>query len=110
MDLAMQVNTTEKAILALDDQMENTIKEVEALDKWRDEELDKCAKKKREYIEMYKKLGDEMKEMKQIASPGVAMDVKTGAIITAEAGLLQMQPHPSDSAKDMKDLNFLIKG
>jgi hypothetical protein len=38
------------------------------------------------------------------------MDVKTGAIITAEAGLLQMQPHPSDSAKDMKDLNFLIKG
>merc|ERR1719506_2123132 len=51
MDLLMQVNTTEKAILALDGEMENKIKEVEELDKWKEDELAKCEKKKQEYIE-----------------------------------------------------------
>jgi len=46
----------------------------------------------------YKKLSAEMKEMKQIASPGVAMDVKTGAVITAETvGLFQIKPHHNGS-------------
>jgi len=127
MDLVMQVNSTEKAILALDKQMQDKIKEMEVLDKWKEDEIDKCEKKKQEYIEMYKKLSDEMKEMKEIASPGVAMDVKTGKIITAEAAVGLIQKHSDPSAnyimnflssakdrmgevKDMKGLDVLIKG
>merc|ERR1712224_1142044 len=75
-------------------------------------ELAECEKKKQEYIEMYTKLSAEMEEMKQIASPGVSMDVKTGKVMTAEAdavGLVQMQNH-SNSVKDMKKLHVLIQG
>merc|ERR1719160_1955817 len=106
----MQVNTTEKALVALNNDMAAKNKELEDLDDWKAEELDKCKKKKDEYIEMYKKLSAEMEEMKQIASPGVAMDVKTGKVITTEGavGLLQKQSYPS--AKDMKELKFLLKG
>jgi len=110
MDLIMQVNTTETALLALNNEMTNKVKDLKDLDEWRLEELEKCEKKKKEYIEMYTKLSAEMEEMKQIASPGVAMDVKTGTVVsTAGAvGLLQMQSYPS--AKDMKELDFLLRG
>merc|ERR1719269_281780 len=86
--------------------MQSQLKDMEALEKWLEEELTICEKKKQEYIEMYKKLSAEMEEMKEIASPGVAMDVKTGKIITAllanqetAVGLIQM--HSDPSAKDM---------
>ena len=46
-----------------------------------------------------------MEEMKQIASPGVAMDVKTGKVITTEGavGLLQKQSYPSAKDLDIKN-------
>lgn len=112
MDLVVQVNTTELAILALDKAMQDKIKEIEALDKWKEEELNACEEKRQQYIEMYGKLTDEMKEMKQIASPGVAMDVKTGTIITAEkvVGLIQLPAHiGSVKTEDMRELQLFIK-
>merc|ERR1719265_2037533 len=47
--------------------------------------------------------------MKQIASPGVAMDVKTGKVITAETGLMQVRNH-SAGVQDMRKLHLLIQG
>merc|ERR1719217_430602 len=95
----MQVNTTENALLALNNEMANKVKDLEDLDEW----------KKEEYIEMYKKLSAEMEEMKQIASPGVAMDVKTGKVITAgTVGLVQVKKH--SPAKDLQRLHLLMKG
>merc|ERR1719313_2946619 len=90
-DLIVQVNTTERARLALDKAMQDKIKEIEALDKWKEEELQACEAKKQEYIAMFGKLSDEMKEMRQIASPGIAMDVKTGSVITADKALALVQ-------------------
>jgi len=110
LDLVVQVNHTELAVVALDAEMEDQIKEMEKLDKWREDELAICEKKKQEYIEMYTKLSAEMEEMKQIASPGVAMDIKTGKVLTAETvGFLQMQNH-SKGVKGMMELQLLIKG
>jgi hypothetical protein len=109
-DLALQVNHTEHAILALNNEMEAQIKEMEKLEKWREDELELCEKKKQEYIEMYTKLSAEMEEMKQIASPGVAMDVKTGELLTADSvGLMQMTNH-TNGVMDMKELQLLLKG
>merc|ERR1711924_482466 len=95
---------------------------VEVLDKWKDDELAACEKKKQEYIEMYRKLGDEMKEMKEIASPGVAMDVRTGIVNSAaEVGFMQIeqglaeydlhaQVNPIEHAEAMRKIKFLING
>merc|ERR1719473_1899380 len=93
--------------------MQDKVKEIEDLNKWKEEELDKCEAKKKEYIAMYGQLSEEMKEMKQIASPGVAMDVKTGTVISAEkvVGLVQFPESPIfPKKKDMNQLQVLIKG
>jgi len=110
MDLVVQVNTTERAILALDDEMQNKVEEIEELDKWKEEELAKCEKKKQADIEMYKKLSVEMKEMKQIASPSVAMNVATGTLDTVgkAVGLVQMNSDHNHT-KDMHQLKLNIK-
>jgi len=114
-DLIVQVNTTERAIVALEKAMEDKLQEVNILDKWKVDELKKCELKKQEYIEMYGKLSAEMKEMKQIASPGVSMDVKTGAVsmrpgAAAELGLMQVPLYPGSHAKSMQKLKVLISG
>merc|ERR1719172_333832 len=95
--------------------MEDKLQEVNILDKWKVDELKKCELKKQEYIEMYGKLSAEMKEMKQIASPGVSMDVKTGAVsmrpgAAAELGLMQVPLYPGSHAKSMQKLKVLISG
>jgi hypothetical protein len=112
-DLIVQVNTTERAILALDKAMQDKMDEVSELDKWKEEELKKCEAKKQEYIAMFGQLSDEMKEMKQIASPGVAMDVKTGTVINADkaVGLVQLPANTNlPNKKDMQQLQVLING
>merc|ERR1719379_2613992 len=65
--------------------MQDLLKDQEALDKWKEEELAKCEAQKQAAIEMYGKLSAEMEEMKQIASPGVAMDISTGKVVSSEA-------------------------
>lgn len=45
-DLSVQINSTEKGILALDKEMQDKLKEMAALSEWRKEELDKCQKQK----------------------------------------------------------------
>merc|ERR1711871_133196 len=87
-DLSAQVNATEKAIVALDNEMQDKLKDIAELEDLKKDELDKCEKQRQEAIEMYKKLKNEMEEMKQIASPGVAMDVHTGTVQTAGDSLL----------------------
>lgn len=86
-DLSMEVNATERAIMALDKELQNLMKQMEDLEKWKEEQLDICKKQTQEAIAMFGKLSDEMEEMKQIANPSVAMDIKSGTI--AEASALQ---------------------
>lgn len=112
-DLVVEVNTTERAILALYKDEGDKIAEIEALDKWKEDELQKCEEKKKEYIAMHGQLSNEMEEMKQIASPGVAMNVTTGAVISAETavGLVQLPFNTSFPQKKDKDqLQSLITG
>lgn len=87
-DLSIQINSTEKAILALDKDMKDKLAALATLEEWRDDEIAKCQKQKEEAIEMFGKLSAEMEEMKQIASPGVAMDIQSGKIMTATGSLL----------------------
>lgn len=78
--LARQVNQTEEMIVVFDKSLQDKLKELEDLEKWKVVELEKCQKKKEEAMEMFRKLSIEMEEMRQIASPDVSMDVK-GRII-----------------------------
>lgn len=86
-DLSMQVNATEKAIMALDKEMQDLLRQIEELEKWKENQLAECEKQTQEAIAMYGKLSDEMIEMKQIANPKVSMNIKTGKI--EEASQLQ---------------------
>jgi len=75
-NLAEEVNATELMIVAFDKSLQEKLKDLEELDKWKGKELDKCQKKKDEAVDMFRKLSNEMEEMRQIASPDVSMDVK----------------------------------
>jgi len=113
-DLSVTVNATERAIVALDKEQQGKLKELKELEQWKQEELAACQKQRDEAAEMYGKLSDEMKEMKQIASPGVVMDVASKTIVTAEeASLLegrtrqvafidQKKPHPKEATTEKK--------
>jgi len=79
-DLGVQVNATERAIMALDKEMAAKLKEMKENDEWRVAKLGECQAARDDAAAMFGKLSDEMKEMKQIASPGVSMDVASGTI------------------------------
>lgn len=74
-NLAQEVNHTEQMIVVFDKDLQEKIKELEELEKWKVVEIAKCQKKKDEAIEMFRKLSIELEEMHQIASPDVAMDI-----------------------------------
>merc|ERR1719161_2662004 len=74
-NLAQEVNHTEQMIVVFDKDLQEKLKELEELEKWKVVEIDKCQKKKDEAIEMFRKLSIELEEMHQIASPDVAMDI-----------------------------------
>lgn len=95
-DLSVTVNATERAILALDKEQQDKLKQLKEAEQWKKEQLEVCQQKRDEAAEMYGKLSDEMKEMTEIASPGVSMNVATGTIATAEeASLLGSRDHQS---------------
>merc|ERR1719160_360354 len=63
-----------------DKTLEEKLREMEQLTKWRDAELDKCEKAKQKAIQMFVKLKGELDEMHSIANPSMSMDVKTGKL------------------------------
>lgn len=127
-DLSMEINATEKAITALDKELQDLINQMEELEKWKEEQLGECATQMGEAEAMFGKISDEMKEMQEIASPSVAMDIHTGTIETAveEASELQtsvnISPHRAghsvfaakvghrNMTKDMERLGLLAQG
>lgn len=123
-DLSMEVNSTERAILALDKELQAVMKQMEDLENWKTEELAKCEKQTQEAIAMFGKLSEEMKEMKEIASPGVAMNIHTGTIETSELqtsvsiALHKAEPEVvlatsgkhRNATADLKRLEVLVQG
>merc|ERR1719453_1034753 len=79
-DLAREVNSTEEQIMLYDKMLEEKLREMTALAKWKDAELDKCEVARQKAVEMFAKLSAELDEMHSIANPSVAMDVKTGKL------------------------------
>lgn len=90
-DLSLEINATEHAIAALDKELQALLKQMEELEKWKDEELGECEKETGESIAMLGKLNDEMEEMKQIANPKVSMNIHTGTIETADEEASELQ-------------------
>jgi len=79
-DLARQVNATEEQIMVYDKMLEERLQEMSDLAKWKDDELQKCKAQKMKAITMFGKLKTELEEMHSIASPSVAMDIKSGKL------------------------------
>eukprot|EP00746_Dinoflagellata_sp_MGD_P162260 gnl/MRDRNA2_/MRDRNA2_89732_c0_seq1.p1 gnl/MRDRNA2_/MRDRNA2_89732_c0~~gnl/MRDRNA2_/MRDRNA2_89732_c0_seq1.p1 ORF type:complete len:762 (+),score=201.19 gnl/MRDRNA2_/MRDRNA2_89732_c0_seq1:130-2415(+) len=82
--LLTQVNSTENALILYDKELQDKLKELTEIEAWRDEELEKCKKKKEEAEKMYIQLTAELKEMHQIASPATAMNI-TGGTVSEQA-------------------------
>lgn len=74
-DLVQEVNTTEKAMILYDKELQEKLQKLADIQAWKDDQLKKCKKKKEEDIKMFLKLSEELKEMEQIASPDVSMNV-----------------------------------
>lgn len=83
-DLAQQVNSTEHIIIILDKELQQKLREVAEIERWKAAELEKCDEKKRKDIEMFTQLAAELEEMKQIASPSVAMDINGSIVHVAD--------------------------
>lgn len=66
--------------MVYDKMLEDRLQEMRELTKWLNNELKKCAAEKRKAIQMFNKLRLELEEMKSIANPSVAMDVKSGKL------------------------------
>merc|ERR1719453_2677250 len=79
-DLAREVNSTEEQIMVYDKMLEEKLREMTALAKWKDTEITKCEVARQKAIDMFAKLSAELDEMHSIANPSVAMDVKTGKL------------------------------
>jgi len=86
-DLAQEVNSTEAQIMVYDKMLEEKLKEMTDLVKWKNAELNKCEVARQKAIAMFAKLSSELAEMHSIANPSVAMDVKTGKL--SEVSLAQ---------------------
>eukprot|EP00746_Dinoflagellata_sp_MGD_P005269 gnl/MRDRNA2_/MRDRNA2_110210_c0_seq1.p1 gnl/MRDRNA2_/MRDRNA2_110210_c0~~gnl/MRDRNA2_/MRDRNA2_110210_c0_seq1.p1 ORF type:complete len:898 (-),score=221.67 gnl/MRDRNA2_/MRDRNA2_110210_c0_seq1:142-2667(-) len=79
-DLAHQVNATEEQIMVYDKMLEDKLQDLRDLMQWKKDELKKCETEKTKAIQMFGKLKLELEEMKSIANPSVAMDVKNGKL------------------------------
>merc|ERR1719310_1768051 len=66
--------------MVYDKMLEDRLQEMRELSEWKNEELEKCAAAKSKAIQMFNKLKLELEEMKSIANPSVAMDVKSGKL------------------------------
>jgi uncharacterized protein YoxC len=88
-DLAHQVNATEEQIMVYDKMLEERLEEMSELTEWKNAELEKCKVQKLKAIKMFGKLKTELEEMQQIASPGVAMDIKNGKLHQTNVSLAQ---------------------
>lgn len=84
LDLVEQVNSTEASLIIYDKELQEKLQELMELEQWKEEGLKKCKKKKKEDIEMLKKLNVEMEEMIQIANPGTAMNVSGRTVSNQE--------------------------
>lgn len=79
-DLITKVNTTETALILYDKELQQKLKELVKIEKWKDEELEKCRIKKEEDTKMFLKLSEELMEMHQIAMPSVSMNMTGGSV------------------------------
>lgn len=66
--------------MVYDKMLEEKLREMSALTKWKDVELDKCEDARKKAIAMFGKLSSELDEMHSIASPSIAMNVKSGKL------------------------------
>lgn len=97
-DLVEEVNTTEKAMILYDKELQEKLQTLADIQVWKDEQTKKCKKKKEEDTKMFIKLSQELKEMEQIASPDVSMNISAKTLnkdqdkdqSSSEASLLQM--------------------
>lgn len=77
-DLARQVNSTEDQIMVFDKELQEKLREISEISKWRDSELDKCHAQTEKAKEIFGKLKAELQEMHSIA--GMSMDVADGSL------------------------------
>jgi len=80
LDLAQEVNSTEEQIMVYDKMLEEKLRQMSQLAKWKETELDKCETARQTATGMFAKLKGELDEMHSIANPSIAMDVKTGKL------------------------------
>lgn len=80
LDLFNQLNATEDQLAVAEVSLQSKLRELTELDKWQQQELEKCRKSQDSAIAMYAKLQIELKEMKQIANPSIAMNISTGRL------------------------------
>eukprot|EP00746_Dinoflagellata_sp_MGD_P167676 gnl/MRDRNA2_/MRDRNA2_98505_c0_seq1.p1 gnl/MRDRNA2_/MRDRNA2_98505_c0~~gnl/MRDRNA2_/MRDRNA2_98505_c0_seq1.p1 ORF type:complete len:849 (-),score=247.20 gnl/MRDRNA2_/MRDRNA2_98505_c0_seq1:188-2428(-) len=78
--LMTKVNTTETALILYDKDLQNKLKQLVKIEKWKDAELEKCKVKKEEDTKMFLKLSEELMEMHQIAMPSVSMNMTGGDV------------------------------
>lgn len=83
-ELITEVNTTEEALILYDKELSEKLKELAELEKWKDEELEKCRIKKEEDTKMFLKLSAELMEMHQIAMPATSMNIDKGKVHIGE--------------------------
>jgi len=94
-DLVDEVNSSEKSMILYDKELKNKLQEISEIQDSKDEQLKKCKKKKKEDAEFFVKLSQELKEMEQIASPGVSMNMSAKNLHT-RAALDQEQAQSSN--------------
>jgi len=82
--LVARVNATETALILYDKELQEKLKQLVKIEKWKDEELEKCRIKKEEDTKMFLKLSEELMEMHQIAMPSVAMNMTGGTVSVGE--------------------------
>lgn len=97
-DLVEEVNTTEKSMILYDKELQEKLQTLTDIQAWKDAQIKKCKVKKEEDAKMFVKLSEELKEMEQIASPDVSMNISAKTLHedqekaqpSIEASLLQM--------------------
>eukprot|EP00746_Dinoflagellata_sp_MGD_P125220 gnl/MRDRNA2_/MRDRNA2_59938_c0_seq1.p1 gnl/MRDRNA2_/MRDRNA2_59938_c0~~gnl/MRDRNA2_/MRDRNA2_59938_c0_seq1.p1 ORF type:complete len:774 (+),score=188.17 gnl/MRDRNA2_/MRDRNA2_59938_c0_seq1:93-2414(+) len=79
-DLTQELNSTEEQMMVYDKMLEEKLREMSDLAKWREDELKKCEDARKKAVDMFAKLTGELEEMHEIANPSVSMDVKDGTL------------------------------
>jgi len=96
-DLVQEVNTTKKAIIFFDKQLQEKLQETSKIQARKDEQIKKCKKKRERNVELFVKLSQELKEIRQIASPDISMDMSSKSL-HAQSALDQEQAESSNEA------------